>query len=724
MKAIFLSIIFFSITISFTQTSPVIHLDNENLSNSFANKTSILVLDEDDLSASQVLKIPDNQFVSVDQEIINFDFTNKTYWVKFSVINNSDFKEFYIETARAITNKVNLYEVVNGVVVDSSFSGDDYPYAIKKIGHRKNLFQLNLDKGDTSTFLLKMVSDGEMLFFPLYINNKAAFHTQDFKVQFTNGFYYGLISLVFIIYFFFYIFLKDKSFLFYIFYVLSQGLLQFSLDGYSHHHFFSQGGYLTNHSLLLFAGITIVFLLLYVNSFLDLKKRFPTLRRVFIGVGVFVILGMVLALFVGPLYVIAYPIINLSSLFAIIVTVFSVLYIRAKGGNVDIFFTIAFIVLITGAVIFILGNFNLVENKTFTLGALKISSALEFVILSISMSNKYGQLQREKNQAQAIALKRLEEKNTLMDEINVKLEQQVLERTKKIEEQNVKLAVINDEIVSSIKYAKRIQEAILPANDYVKALIPDSFVYYLPKDVVSGDFYFVEKIFTSNSTVNGYTLIAAVDCTGHGVPGAFLSIVGNNLLTESLTEINVNTPAEALDFLNVGLSKTLRQQQQQDDAVRDGMDISLCAISEDRSHLMFAGAKNPMYIVRRKDANGNFVLPEHAELRIETKDLILCEIKGDSHPIGNYFDNTLRPFTNHKVDLIEGDIIYLFSDGYADQFGGPREKKFTYGRFRELLIKISQLPANEQEENIHETLVNWQGDTWQLDDILVIGVKV
>ena len=340
------------------------------------------------------------------------------------------------------------------------------------------------------------------------------------------------------------------------------------------------------------------------------------------------------------------------------------------------------------------------------------------------MSNKYGQLQREKNQAQAIALKRLEERNTLIDEINVKLEQQVLERTKKIEEQNVKLEVINEEIVSSIKYAKRIQEAILPANDHVKSLIPNSFIYYLPKDVVSGDFYFVEKTLTTNDSASVYTLIGAVDCTGHGVPGAFLSIVGNNLLTESLTELGVNSPAEALDFLNVGLSKTLRQHPSHDEAVRDGMDISLCAISEDRSHLMFAGAKNPIYIVRQKDEHDNYIIPDQAELRIETKNLVLFEIKGDSHPIGNYFDNTLRPFTNHKIDLFEGDVIYLFSDGYADQFGGPREKKFTYGRFRELLIKISQLPANEQEVKVHEALVNWQGDTWQLDDILVIGIKV
>jgi serine phosphatase RsbU (regulator of sigma subunit) len=709
-------------TLGIAQSPPIIQLTNENVGNSFADFSVYYQTGLDTLSADEVLQFDEEKFLKIEQPIADFNFTKDVFWVKFSVTNESTFDEFYLEFARPITNEVQLFYLDHNQIIDQANSGDDYSYYQKPIQHRKNLFPLALEKGDTTSFLLKMKSDGEVLLFPLRIYDKNNFHSEDFKVQFTNGFYYGLIILVFVIYFFFYLFLKDKSYLFYILYVLSQGLLQFSLDGYAHHHFFSKGGYLTNHSLLFFAGITIIFLLAYVENFLALRKQNPNLYRVYLGTGIVVCFVIVLSLIPGAPYQIAFPLINGISLISILLPVFTILYLRAKGVKVDIFFTVAFFALISGAIIFILGNFNVIENKSITLNALKMSSAFEFVILSISMSNKYGQLQQEKNEAQAIALQNLREKNALMDEVNINLEKQVQERTKQIADQKEKIEESNKEIVSSIKYAKRIQEAILPSNEQVKALIEDSFIYYLPKDVVSGDFYFVEQVKTSGEMAVGYTLIAAVDCTGHGVPGAFLSIVANNLLAQSILERDVNTPAEALNFINQGLSKTLRQQEH-DATVRDGMDIALCALSNDRSHLMFAGAKNPLYLVRKKSENQP-TLPEACMLKEESNDACLYEIKGDAHPIGNYFDSPLKNYTNHKIELLPGDAIYLFSDGFADQFGGPKGKKFRYKPFRELLLSIHDLSMEEQEDRIKITLNDWKGDYWQLDDILVIGFTV
>lgn len=674
-------------------------------------------------SIEQVLALNIDDFALNEDKILDFNFTASRYWLRFTIQNQTSFEHFIFETARPVTNKAELFEV-NGDVIEKHYvSGDDFHYDDKEIVHRKNLFPIDLEKGEEKTFYLKLESDGELLFAPIIFHDRMSFFAQDFKNQFKNGFYYGLIALVVIIYFFFFLFLRDKTFLFYILYAFSQGMLQFSLDGYSHHHFFPSGGYFASHALLVFAGLTVIFLLTYVNNFLQLKNNSESLWKVFYGVRVLMVGIIVMSLIPGALYEISFPLINAASLFSVLLAAYTIIRLRLKGVNVDFFFALAFIILIIGGVVFILGNLSIVGDKIISLGALKISSALEFVVLSISMSNKYGKLQKEKEEAQQEALHTLKEKNALMDESNIRLERQVKERTSEIELQKEELAKSNQEIVSSIKYAKRIQEAILPSDEQVNNLVPNSFIFYRPKDVVSGDFYFVESTSTTNAPVeNKYVLFAAVDCTGHGVPGAFMSIVGNNLLSQTLTEPTVNSPGEALFYLSRGVNKTLRRTID-GKAVQDGMDIAMCALNHDRSKMYFAGAKNPLYLLRNKKSFDKDLLLPVMNIVSETDEVVLIEIKGDKHPIGNSSDE-LKPFTNHSIDLQIGDQIYVFTDGYADQFGGPKGKKYNYRRFRELLIAIAHMPLAEQKNKLESAFNEWLGDEEQIDDVLVMSIKI
>lgn len=721
-----LTVLFYS-SLVFCQFPNEIVLTDENLGESAGHNVGVLK-DVDGIyeTYNDIASVDKNEFIKADVEIPDFNFTAARYWLRFSLTNNTDFTHFIFETGRTVTNKVEFFELVGEEVAQHYISGDDFKYSDKKIIHRKNLFPIELDKGETKTFYLKLESDGELLFAPIIIHDRMSFFAQDFKDQFKNGFYYGLIALVVIIYFFFFVFLRDRAFLFYILYAFSQGALQFSLDGYTHHHFFPNGGYFTNHVLLFFAGLTVIFLLTYVNNFLNLKKHNPLMWKTFLVSRIALAGIIVMSLIPGALYELSYPIINGASLFGVLLAAYCIIRLRVKGIEVDFFFALAFIILIIGGVVFILGNLSIVGDKIISLGALKVSSALEFVILSISMSNKYGKLQREKEEAQQLALKNLQEKNELMDQSNIILERQVKERTSEIEMQREKLAVINEEIVSSIKYAKRIQEAILPSKDHVNALIPDSFVFYRPKDVVSGDFYFVETAST-NIEYGGdhYIIFAAVDCTGHGVPGAFMSIVGNNLLRQSLTEKEVNSPGEALDFLNAGVNETLRISEGA--TVQDGMDIAMCAVNIKQNKLLFAGAKNPLYLIR-KDVESVKNDPELTGLIVEeTENLVMLQIRGDRHPIGNaYDDGELKPFTTHTLDLKAGDEIFVFTDGYADQFGGSKRKrlkKFNYRRFRELLLSVYGQPADEQKKVLKNEFEKWMGTNPQIDDVLVIGVK-
>lgn len=282
------------------------------------------------------------------------------------------------------------------------------------------------------------------------------------------------------------------------------------------------------------------------------------------------------------------------------------------------------------------------------------------------------------------------------------LEKVVRERTFEVVAQKEEIEKNRDEIernvkniTDSIKYAKRIQRAIFPASSDIKKLLPESFVFFRSKSIVSGDFYWVEK-------KNDKVLFAAVDCTGHGVPGAFMSLVANNLLNQAITEHGLTQPAAILDEVNSGLTNTLHQTYEES-SVKDGMDIALCALDFKNLKLEYAGAYNPVFIVR----NGE-----------------LLETKANKFPIGVFVGEKLKKFTNHEIEVKKGDAVYVFSDGFADQFGGPFSKKFKKREFKKMLIRIANLPMNEQLKEIEKTLDEWQGSLEQVDDIVVLGVRV
>ncbi len=280
------------------------------------------------------------------------------------------------------------------------------------------------------------------------------------------------------------------------------------------------------------------------------------------------------------------------------------------------------------------------------------------------------------------------------------LEQKVKERTaevvrqkEEIEEQNLKISKLYTEVTDSIRYAKRIQEAILPPAEVIKKYLSESFVLYRPKDIVSGDFYWFE-------TYENKSYLAAVDCTGHGVPGAFMSIVGYNILNYALSSTKGGSPAQILDVLNKGVSNTLHKTSNVE--AKDGMDVAMCTIHHDTNILEYAGAYNPLYIVRDNE---------------------VLKIKADKFPIGSYHENPNLHYSNHKIELKKGDAVYIFSDGYADQFGGPKGKKLMYKRFREILLEIVDLPAHEQQKRLLDYFLDWKGSLEQVDDILILGFK-
>ncbi len=274
-----------------------------------------------------------------------------------------------------------------------------------------------------------------------------------------------------------------------------------------------------------------------------------------------------------------------------------------------------------------------------------------------------------------------------------RLNKAITAQKEEIELQHSELEEKNREITDSISYAKRIQSAILPPKRLVKEHLENSFILYIPKDIVAGDFYWME-------TIDNVVYFAAADCTGHGVPGAMVSVICVNGLNRCVREFGLREPGKILDKTRELVIKEIEKSEEE---VKDGMDISLCALNTKSNELIWAGAHNPLWIVRENATE-------------------IEEIKADKQPIGKYGIET--PFTTHRIQLNQGDTIYTFSDGYPDQFGGERGKKYKSGKFKSTLVAMSQKPIDQQHDLLEKEFESWRGSLEQIDDVCVIGVKV
>ena len=264
---------------------------------------------------------------------------------------------------------------------------------------------------------------------------------------------------------------------------------------------------------------------------------------------------------------------------------------------------------------------------------------------------------------------------------------------KEIENQHLALASTHKEISDSIAYAKRIQEAILPSSETLNHYLKDGFVFFQPKDVVSGDFYWIEKVGTK-------IIFAVADCTGHGVPGAMVSVVCHNALNRAVREFKIHKPSNILDKTRELIIETFSSS---DKNVSDGMDISICCWNQSDQSLDWAGANNPLYIIRHNTDEISIIPP-------------------DKQPVGKFETHT--KFTHHHLQLYPGDLIYLFSDGFQDQFGGEQGKKYKRSQFKKFLLKIKHKELDTQKYLLENEFIDWKGNLEQLDDVCIIGIKI
>ncbi len=366
-----------------------------------------------------------------------------------------------------------------------------------------------------------------------------------------------------------------------------------------------------------------------------------------------------------------------------------------------VFFGIFFLFIAITAILF--DNINIDEStvtgflmELLAMGAIVSMPVSMSVYLAWSFSAMNKDLKNQLEQIKELSYKSLEqekEKKEILEQQNLELEQKVSERTQEVQHQKELVDIKNQAITDNLTYARRIQSAMLPDINLINKTLTQSFILYLPKDIVSGDFY-------SFSRRDNEILIAAGDCTGHGVSGAFMSMIGSSLLNQIINEKGIVQPGLILNSLNTAVIETLKQTQNDSN---DGMDISICAINLEKKELQYAGANRPFYMVRNN---------------------LLEIIKPDKQPIGGLQIASERTFTNHTMPIQKDDTLYLFTDGYADQFGGEKGKKLMVARFKEILLSIQNLPMAEQMEYLHAHFEAWKGANEQVDDVLVIGIRL
>lgn len=634
--------------------------------------------------------IPYNKFKVLPGNVPNFGFIKHDVWFQFTMNN----REIYDQTWILSLNNPNLdiaelyTELPSGKWIQLD-QGDLVPYHKRTIKARKIAFSLNPLGMSRQTFYLRINNGGEQFHFSPELYTTKQFYLRESNEHYFLGIYIGLLVFVILFNGFMWILTREKISLHYSLYLITFLFLQLSLLGLGKQYLWPSDNYLVNHANPFFASASVFFLLHFSRIYLDLKNHLPRMDKFFAFLAIPLLLSALLALIPSEIpYTVSVLLVNAMTLVLNLLILPVAIRMIRKGYKPAVLFLVAFFLLVVSVFAFILKNFGILPSNFFTDYGFQFGSAAEVILFSIGIVIRFKNFRDE-------AIHRLEEINALKDQANEELERKVLERTEEIATQKLEIESKNQEIIASITYAKRIQEAILPPQEKVDHLLPNAALWYAPKDIVAGDFYWVqERSFHGKQSI----FFAIGDCTGHGVPGAMMSLLCTNALDAALEELSSADPAQLLEIASQYIVENLGRNNAD---MNDGMDISIACLEPGTSSLSWSGANNPLWILRGDS---------------------LIEFTGTKRPAGRSYVNT--PFEKHEILLEAEDRLFLFSDGILDQFGGPRLKKFKKEQLRSVILESAQGTVHEQLDHICSRFTDWKGDEEQVDDLALWIVAV
>jgi serine phosphatase RsbU (regulator of sigma subunit) len=631
-----------------------------------------------------------------------------TYWLYFSINNNLGNN---IRSGLAIPRQNHIVDIYtytdsalftqkSGMFLDGGKNDEILPFS--------NIIQIKDAKRLHLYLKIKNINDELPVFSIRFINLEKAI-TRYTRLIIFDGLANGMMWVMIFYGLFLFFLNKDKLYLYYSLYIIFLSTWYFGCLALGYRLFHDLPRNLFPYTDIP-AYIGYVFYIQFIRYFINTSQILPKWDKFFRLFQIILLIEVIvlpvftyLTNLVLANYLIS-NIITVSFLGFVIIFIVRLFLLENKLATIvaigSSFLVIG--VLIT-SILFIILN----DDKVFIFE--KIGFVSELLVFTFGICFRYSLVEADKLKFQQQLIIQLSENAELHEKVNKELADKVKERTIEIEKQRDQIERINTDITDSINYAKYIQSSILPKAEKMESYLGEHFVLYKPKDIVSGDFYWI-------SNIENKTIIAAVDCTGHGVPGAFMSMLGIALLNEIVNKEYITHPGVILRRLRKEVINSLQQKGQRGEQ-KDGMDIALCTLNLENMKLQFAGANNPLYLIR----NSN--LEKVGVLRCELSgDDRLYEIKGDLMPIGIH--DKMDNFTFHEIEIFKGDSFYLFTDGFPDQFGGPDNKKFGYRQFREQLLKNNSKTMPEQKESLEKVLNEWMGVNNQIDDILVVGFRI
>jgi serine phosphatase RsbU (regulator of sigma subunit) len=624
-----------------------------------------------------------SKFTAYQGDQPNFGFKKGKFFIWFQFKNQLNNEiQYYLEIRNPILDEIKIYGIHGNGKIDSSIVlGDRSSFKNRYVNARNFYFPVKHSAGENIHYLISIENYGEQCQVPIRLVTAQYFNDEINVDQLVFGVYYGLLIFTLIFNFFLLLLIRERENLWYFLYVLFLFLLQLSLNGHGFQFLWPDSIYLSNHGNPIFASLSVLFLLRFIMKFFDICHLLPKFKLPLNILTVLLFINGVFAMIESD-FSFQYSVLSINILALIlnvlIIPISFLAYI--KKAPYAKYLIIAFGALITSVFVFLLRNFGIIPESFITEYSLPIGSSFEVLLLSFVIVVKFKNFKDN-------ALNNLLKINEMKTQANIVLEQQVAERTKELKEKN-------EEVISSIRYASRIQDAIIPNENLIKERFEESFVIFFPKDIVSGDFYWYYEIDAHRS------LICVADCTGHGVPGALMSMLGNSLFNAAVNGKELTLPNEILDDVRQGIIKSL-EQKGIDSNQKDGMDATLVLIDQLVGKVYCAAANNSL---------------------IYTLDGIeIEELKADKQPIGKHVREI--PFSLQEIEIKAGLEIYLSSDGFGDQFGGEHMKKLKKAQFKKWLAEIYPQNMPAKKEFLTRAFFDWKGNYEQTDDVCVIGIR-
>ncbi len=633
-------------------------------------------------------------FEQAEEEVLFLGITEEPVWVRVSFYRGDSPPSggYMLQLLTANLDSVSFFQTAGDTLVASYRTGEALPFSSRPAEGSHFVFPV-LDIPHGSEVYLRVVSTKPMIL-PVTVTSREDTYRSLNRKDMFFAMYTGIVLVMLLYNFFIWFSAGDETYLYYVGAIFFIGITQLVINGYGNQYFWPENTWLSSRGVLLVGAMSGISVIFFARNFLKVRNHVKWLDNVLlIYAGIYIIAFM---LAVSGRLSMSFQVINFCGLAAIFLA-YAAVYCYRKGYEPALYFLLAWIVFLVAVTVYSLSGFGVLPVNTATRYALPVGSAFEVVLLSFAVASKIKYYREQ-------AFDQLKTINVMKEAANERLEKEVEHRMEEIRAQSLVVESQKEEILSGIRYAERIQHSVFAGRSTTEMLPGEHFIFYRPRDIVSGDFYWAGQ--TTDDFPwkggSGQRLFAVADCTGHGVPGALMSVLGHNALDRCAAYPEVDSPAAALRFVHKEITRALKCETS-DAPLRDGMDLVFCAYDPQSRILTFAGAKNNLYILRDEE---------------------FIALKGDRRSIGAESPNPCTAFNEHSVRLRAGDILYMFTDGLPDQFGGVAGKKLKTAPLLEILHEIGRHSMTAQGGLISRIMEQWRGDCEQTDDMCMVGIRI